>query len=55
MREAWSVAMPPPNKALQLTAGIGAVQRWLPAAVGCGAGRAVGGRTVVRWGTAGGS
>ena len=44
-----------PNKALQLAAGVGGVQRWLPAAAGSVAGRAVGGRTVVRWGTAGGS
>jgi hypothetical protein len=44
-----------PNKALQLTAGVRGVRGRLPAAAGCGAGRADGGRTVVRWGTAGGS
>jgi hypothetical protein len=44
-----------PNKALQLTAGGRGMQPGLPAAAGSGAGRAVGGRTMVRWGTAGGS
>jgi hypothetical protein len=50
-----SAALGLPNKALQLTAGVRGMQPWLPAAAGSGAGRAVGGRPVVRWGTAGGS